>query len=203
MVQFVLYVLFRTNRWVVSGENNLRGSIKENSPVLLSTWHSRFLYGTYFLKLKKINNLWAISSTHRDSQIMAYFLQRSHFKLIRGSSTRGWDNVIKQMLRVFKNSNTILAITNDGPTGPRRIAKYGSYKIAKKNRVQIIAVSAISTRFWELNSWDRLKIPKPFGTIYISFSKPMNYENDCSKNADMLTVFLNNCQDELDKKILC
>ena len=131
---------------------------------------------------------------------MAYFLKRSSFNLIRGSSTRGWDNVIKKMLRVFQDESSIIAITNDGPKGPPQIAKYGSYKIAKKANAQIISLFGYSTTFWEIKSWDKLRIPKPFGTIYVEFSDLMDYSNDQNNNAEMLTNFLNDNLSQLEQK---
>lgn len=200
-LEFVLCLLFKTNRWKISGEEKLEKAIKNDKPIFLSTWHSRFLYAVYFLKLRKTNNLWAISSTHQDSQIMSYFLKRSSFNLIRGSSTRGWDNVIKKMFKVFQNPSSIIAITNDGPKGPPKIAKDGSYKIAKKTGAQIISVFGGSTKFWEVSSWDKLRIPKPFGTIYIEFSDAMDYSEDQNDTAEMLTKFLNTNLNQLDQKI--
>ena len=196
----ILYVLFKTNKWEIGGEENFQKAINSNKPIFLCTWHARFLYAIYCLKLRKIHNLWAISSTHQDSQIMAYFLKRSSFNLIRGSSTRGWDNVIKKMLRVFQDESSIIAITNDGPKGPPQIAKYGSYKIAKKANAQIISLFGYSTTFWEINSWDKLRIPKPFGTIYMEFSDLMDYSNDQNNDAEMLTNFLNDNLSQLEQK---
>ena len=95
-MQCVLFVLFRTNRWTVSGLDKFEKAVKSDRPIMLCSWHSRFLYAVYYFKIKQIQNLWAISSTHDDSQIMAYFLKRSSINLIKGSSTRGWENVIKQ-----------------------------------------------------------------------------------------------------------
>ena len=134
---------------------------------------------------------------------MAHFLNRSSIGLIKGSSTRGWDNVIKKMLRVFKKTNSIIAITNDGPKGPAREAKLGSYKIAVKSDAQIIAISCNSTRYWEARSWDKLRLPKPFGEIYIDFSDPMDVKGGVKNidTADDLTVFLNNHLDKLDRNI--
>ena len=133
----------------------------------------------------------------------ASFLKRSSFNLIKGSSTRGWKNVIKQMLKVFTSSDSIIAITNDGPKGPPKSAKLGSYKIAVKSGAQIIAISCISTKFWKAMSWDGLRIPKPFGTIYIDFSQPMNINENYSEinNADALTLFINEHLIKIDKKI--
>ena len=134
LLQIFLFIIFRTNKWVVTGLEDFKKSMESNQSIMLCSWHERFLYAVYFLKKYKINNVWAVSSTHPDSQIMAYFLQRSSFRLIKGSSTRGWENVIKQMLRVFRESNSIIAITNDGPKGPPKVAKLGAYKIAIKSQ---------------------------------------------------------------------
>ena len=199
----ILFILFRTNKWIIRGADNLNNAVNSNASIMLCSWHERFLYAVYFLKKYKIKNVWAISSTHQDSQIMARFLTRSSFNLIKGSSTRGWENVIKQMLKIFKESNSIIAITNDGPKGPPKQAKFGSYKIAIKSKAQIIAISCASTKFWTIQSWDRLRIPKPFGEIYIEFSKPMiiNKNIHDTTDANELTSFLNDHLKALDDKI--
>jgi len=202
-VQGVLFVLFRTNRWELRGLDLFQKAIDSKQPIMLCSWHARFLYAVYFFKKYQTQNIWAVSSTHEDSQIMAYFLKRASINLIKGSSTRGWDNVIKNMFRVFKNPNSIIAITNDGPKGPPRKAKLGSYKIALKADAQIIAISCGSTKYWEAKSWDRLRLPKPFGKIYIEFSNPMPIKQTMAdiNSADDLTVFLNQHLDALDNQI--
>jgi len=197
----VLFFLFRTNKWVVVGYDKLKDSIESDSSIMLCSWHERFLYAVYFLKKYKIKNVWAVSSTHSDSQIMAHFLKRSSFSLIRGSSTRGWDNVIKKMLKTLQSPKSIVAITNDGPKGPPRIAKLGSYKIAIKSKSKIISISCVSTKFWTVASWDKLRIPKPFGTIYVEFSDPMIIEDNRPSEANLLTDFLNHNLNHLDKQI--
>ena len=204
LLQFGLFIIFRTNRWHVSGLDKLQKAMENNKPIMLCSWHSRFLYAVYFFKKYKISNLWAISSTHEDSQIMAYFLKRSSIGLIKGSSTRGWDNVIKNMFKIFKNPNSIIAITNDGPKGPAQQAKLGSYKIAIKTQAQIIAISCNSKNYWQAKSWDKLRIPKPFGEIFIDFSNPMDVDDNVKdiNTASDLTVFLNENLDELDRSIL-
>ena len=197
----VLFFVFRTSKWVIINENCFKKAKQNKQPILLCNWHARFLSAVYYLKLQKSSNIWAISSTHQDSEAMAYFLKRSNFNLIRGSSTRGWDNVIKKMIRLFKNYNNIIAITNDGPKGPPRIAKVGSYKIAKRYGAQIITISCASNKYWQLKSWDSLQIPKPFSTIYVKFSDPLNYSEDKEDNADLLTNFINMNLNNLDKYI--
>jgi len=116
-LEVVLFFVFRTNKWHVTGLDNLQRATKNKRPIMLCSWHARFLYAVYFFKKYKTPNLWAVSSTHEDSQIMAHFLSRSSIGLIRGSSTRGWDNVIKKMLAIFKKNNSIFSsLSGSGST---------------------------------------------------------------------------------------
>ena len=130
-------------------------------------------------------------------------LKKWNVSIIEGSSNKNSKNVIEQIQEIFQNDKqAVIAITNDGPKGPPYIAKDGSYKIAKRANAQIISIFGGSTKFWEIKSWDKLRIPKPFGTIYIEFSDLMDYSNDQNNNAEMLTEFLNNNLDQLNKKIV-
>ena len=84
-------------------------------------------------------------------------------------------NVLKKKL---EDSNSIIAITNDGPKGPPRIAKPGSVKLAVKQNANMITMTATASKFFELKSWDKLRIPKPFGTIDLHISAPLPLDED-------------------------
>ena len=144
---------------------------------------------SYYFKIIQLN-LWAISSTHRDSQMMAKILTKWGFKLIKGSSTRGWMSVLRTMLRLFKKPNSIIAVTNDGPKGPPLIAKEGSVKAAIKANAQIIAVSGEAEKFWSLPSWDQTIIPKPFTTIHIQYSTV--FDNHSASDNKTISKFIYN-----------
>src|SRR5688572_21512080 len=55
-----------------------------------------------------------------------------------------------------------MPFTVDGPRGPRYDAKKGAIILAKKTGNPLVPFSVESARFWTINSWDRLQIPKPF-----------------------------------------
>ena len=173
LLSLILNTILVTCNWKVNNKKIFQDAQNKNIPVFLCCWHSRFiLIASYF---KKINlSIWSVSSTHKDSEMMAGILQRWGLRLIRGSSTRGWSYVLKQLIKLFKNPSTVIAITNDGPKGPPMVAKKGSVMLALKNNAQIIAVSGEASQYWKLPSWDGTIIPKPFSTIYIQFSKPLN-----------------------------
>ena len=164
----ILGLIFITCDWKIHNKTSFKLAQKNLRPIFLCCWHSRFILVAYYFKRIKLN-IWAVSSTHRDSEIMANLLIRWGFRLIRGSSTRGWTNVIKKMIKLFKKPHSMIAITNDGPKGPPLIAKKGSAMLAYKYNAQILSVSAAPSRFWTLKTWDRAIIPKPFSTIHIRF----------------------------------
>jgi lysophospholipid acyltransferase (LPLAT)-like uncharacterized protein len=196
LLKTILNSIFITCKWKFIDEQYLLSN--NNNPRLLCCWHSRSLFIARYLKNKKITS-WGISSTHSDSEILATVLRSWEIKLIRGSSTRGWVKVIKEMILLFKKNKSLIAVTSDGPRGPRKIAKMGSIDIAYKYQAAIIATSAISSSYWTLPSWDKTKIPKPFSTIYIKFSSPYNKKKP---NQEIITSFINKNQTDLENYII-
>ena len=191
LLKVILNFTFVTCRWIILDEKNI---LQGNKPKLVCCWHSRSLFVARFFKYKKIKS-WGISSTHKDSQVLARVLLSWDINLIRGSSSRGWVSVLKKMIILFKDSSTIITVTSDGPKGPRKIPKMGSVDAAYKHGAEIIAASGISTHFWTLPSWDKTKIPKPFSTIYIRFL-PHTKEKKPSEKS--ITKLINNNQEGLD-----
>ena len=187
-LKLILNVIFLTCRWNIQNKGRFDDAIKNNRPILLCFWHCNLLCVSRYFKKTNLN-LYGISSGHFDSEILAGVLRSWKIKLIRGSSTRGWMNVIKKMVTLFKNPTTIIALTNDGPKGPCHVAKEGSLAVAKKCGAQIMVISTQTNKKWTLRTWDKTIIPKPFSTLDVNFSDVYKDENKIdSKN---ITRFIN------------
>ena len=93
------------------------------------------------------------------------------------------------MMTIFKNPNSIITLTNDGPKGPPRVAKQGALSVAEKCNAQIVAISADIDNKWVLNTWDKTIMPKPFSTIYIKISNV--FDDSRPINSDTITRFIN------------
>ena len=200
IVQSLLFVVFLTCRWKIHNVKELYTARKNHQPILLCCWHSQFiLISRYFKKISL--PVWAVSSTHRDSEIMASILYKWGFQLIKGSSTRGWRNVLKSMMHLYKNNDSIIAITNDGPKGPPHVAKQGSISLAIKKKVQIIAVSGTASQYYSLPSWDQTKIPKLFSTIHIQFSRPFSGLKEASNEIKEVSEFIETNSTILNNKV--
>ena len=191
LLRLYLNLILITCKFKVHGEKNLNNALESSHPLMLCCWHERLVFLMCYFKSWK-NRLWVLSSQHRDSEILAYILKSWNFNLIKGSSTRGWFGAIKEISKLFESKNAVVAITNDGPKGPPLAAKPGTLKIGLKKEATIMAMSAISTRFWTINTWDQLKLPKPFSVIHVVFCTP--YENfyDLEHFNNYLTKHQNN-----------
>ena len=124
------------------------------------------------------------------SDILSFFLSFFYRK-----------EVVKKMAEVFKSAG-IVAVTNDGPKGPPRIAKAGSTGLALKYNVQIITITGSATKYWQMKSWDRFMLPKPFGKIQLIVSPPLNITEElktAEEEIQNLSDFMNWYQDEADR----
>ena len=119
-------------------------------------------------------------SRSRDGEYIAQIAQRVGFLPVRGSSSRAGASAFKEMLRLAFTEHPI-AITPDGPRGPRHTVNPGVINLAQKSGLAITPVALGLSGFWELSSWDRFRIPKPFSVIYACWGKPLRVPPDADE----------------------
>jgi hypothetical protein len=52
--------------------------------------------------------------------------------------------------------------------------KAGLIRMAQRSGASIVPVYISCSRFWQLRSWDRFIIPKPFSTVRVRFAEPIS-----------------------------
>lgn len=137
---------------------------------IMACWHGELLMIPYaYTKYRKTPHVKLVISEHFDGNLIAKCLGFFGFETIRGSSTRGGAKALIQSIKELKNGYDI-GITPDGPKGPRHEVSDGIIVMAQKVNAGIALVEIKPTHYWQLKSWDKFTIPKPFGTIryYIS-----------------------------------
>jgi len=198
--KWLFQIFFYLNKIVINGEEHLLNLINSDKPIMVCVWHGRLLFPSWYIRLKT-TNLYAIASRHTDAEIMARILNNWGYGLIRGSTRKGGKEVVQKMAAVFKSAG-IVAVTNDGPKGPPRIAKAGSTGLALKYNVQIITITGSATKYWQMQSWDKFMLPKPFGKIQLIVSPPLNIIEEiktAEEEVQYLSDFMNQYQDEADR----
>ena len=58
-----------------------------------------------------------------------------------------------------------MLITPDGPKGPRHTMHDGVVAIALKSKLPIFLINYQAKSYWQLSSWDKFVIPKPFSKV--------------------------------------
>ena len=115
-------------------------------------------------------------SENRDGEIITNLVSKLGIGAIRGSSSKGGAKVIISALKELKDGNDI-AITPDGPRGPRYSIADGVVIISQKSGKNIRCFNAIPSKYWQFNSWDKFVLPKPFGKIDFYISEPFSVKD--------------------------
>ncbi len=141
-----------------------------DEPFIMACWHGELLLTPYaYTRYKKNPKVKLLISEHFDGNLIAKTLNNFGFETIRGSSTRGGAKALIASIKELKNGYD-LGITPDGPKGPRHDVSDGIIVMAQKAKAKITLVEIKPTSFWQLSSWDKFVIPKPFGTIHYYIS---------------------------------
>ena len=193
----LINLIAKTLRFEVEGWENFEQIEQAGKLPILTFWHNRLFSFAYFWRRRKI--VMMVSQSF-DGNILSRLLQRQGFGVSRGSSTRGGKKALDEMVLVM-NKGIPTAITIDGPKGPLYVAKLGSTLLAKKTGNPIMPFSIEVKNFWEIKSWDRLQIPKPFSRAKLFIAKPIYVSAEAKdKEFENKQLELQNSLDELVKR---
>lgn len=158
------YLLMRFY-WHTSKKSfHIEGEITQDQGVIVC-WHGELLLSPQaYRHIHKRQPASGIISRHFDGEMIARILEYFHISPLRGSSSRGAKQVLLEAFRALKKGDDLL-VTPDGPRGPRHEISDGALALAMKGKLPIYTVNFTCKRYWQLNSWDRFAIPKPFSKI--------------------------------------
>jgi lysophospholipid acyltransferase (LPLAT)-like uncharacterized protein len=145
-----------------------------SEPIVFAFWHGDLLMQPYlYYQCRQTPKVNVLISEHFDGQIIASIMRYFKLGTIHGSTTRGGAKVLIQGLKSLSEGYDI-GITPDGPKGPRHEMSEGVVVMAQKRHAKVIVYSCVPSRYWQLSSWDRFTIPKPFGTLEFYASEPID-----------------------------
>ncbi len=171
-----LGILMRTLRFRTHGEDGVKRTRASGTPVLYVFWHGSLLPLVHHHRDQGIT---VLVSEHQDGEYITRILERNGFATARGSSTRGAVKGLKALIRAGRGGHD-LAVTPDGPRGPRFEFKPGALLAARATGVAVVAIGVGVSREWQLRSWDRFSVPKPFAAVHLRYSTPRVIPRDSS-----------------------
>lgn len=136
-------------------------------PVIAIFWHE---YIPALFYLRGHTNTSMLLSRHRDAEWLAHAAKHMGFGAVRGSSSKGGGQALRELL--FQAGAQNIAITPDGPLGPRRSLAQGPIFLSSKLRMPLVAIGIGYDRPWRLSTWDRFAIPRPYSRCRIIAGPP-------------------------------
>ena len=142
------------------GQESIDALYQAGKRVIIAFWHSRQLMMPLTYRGAQAHIL---ISQHLDGEIIARIVERFGFKAIRGSTTRGGVEALREMIRLGR-SGVDLVVTPDGPKGPAQVAKMGVIQLARASGLPIVPLtfscSKKNTLRAGIDSWSRIHGPE-------------------------------------------
>jgi lysophospholipid acyltransferase (LPLAT)-like uncharacterized protein len=144
---------------------------QDGRPVIFCLWHNRLAI-SMIVHRRHPRKLAALVSASRDGALLAAVLGRFGVEQIRGSSSRRGPQALLEMTSHAERGYD-LAVTPDGPKGPRYVVQRGVIALAQVTGLPIIPVTCNTQPKLCLKSWDRFQIPLPFSRCELILNEPI------------------------------
>ena len=196
ILPYVLYLLIRliffTNKKVFH-----HPKLKEGEAFIFVAWHGDLVScPTNYFKNRPNGKVKTMISQSKDGEIIAKVYSLFGIESIRGSSSKGATKALISTINEIKSGYDV-ALTPDGPRGPRFSVANGVIAIAQKSGAKIVVLNSRPSKYWQFNSWDKFILTKPFGKINFYMSEPFDISNlefeearDFIKNKMMLNAII-------------
>lgn len=165
--------LHRCIRPEVLGEDEVLRRWQQGERLLLPFWHDQLLL---MVRAYRGPGAKVLISASRDGELIARTMNCFGLGTVRGSSRRGGREAFRALVQLGKEPFD-LAITPDGPKGPRHELKDGIVELARITGRTVVPMCFVCSRGWRLPSWDRFLIPSPFARGVYSYGEPVTYRD--------------------------
>ncbi len=175
---YMKLVYYSSERSFVNIDTPLK-ELADKKAVIFVFWHNRLMMTPFITqKIKRTYpqyNFMTLASKHGDGQFVGKIMEKFDLISISGSTNDGRKasrgisfTSLKQILDGLKKGYS-LGITPDGPRGPNQKINGEIVNIARISGAEIMAISCSSSRFIELKTWDKFKVPLPFSKLCFYF----------------------------------
>jgi lysophospholipid acyltransferase (LPLAT)-like uncharacterized protein len=170
LVYWVLRAIGPTLRVEIVGVHNAAQFRDQGEPAIGAFWHRCIFPAVWIWKKRGIV---VLNTVNFDGQWTRRVIERLGFGTAQGSSTRGAIEGLSAMARNLEEGRHV-ALTIDGPRGPRYVAKPGAVILARRAG-RPISVFHIGVEWGHTfpKSWDQFRIPYPFSRVVMFVAPPI------------------------------
>lgn len=169
-----------------AGVEPLRPLWREGRPLIYAVWHGRILIVPWLnARLRRREGARAVrvlASRSRDGRLMADFARRFGLEVVRGSTSRGGAEALRELARAVRAGEDV-AVVPDGPRGPARRLQAGIVALAAATGAPIVPVGVAARPARRLGSWDRFMVPWPFARCAVVFGSVLEVKRGADREA--------------------
>ncbi|MDP4708699.1 MAG: lysophospholipid acyltransferase family protein [Rickettsiaceae bacterium] len=179
-----LKVAYLTNKWIFIWPEGMKDDvINAKDGILFAIWHNRLAFSMHICR--NYDGMYGLASPHTDGKLITDVVRKMGYGIIEGSTNRKPIEALRGIIKQIQSGNKVV-ITPDGPRGPVYKVNSSITRLGKKYNKEVIPISCIATKYFELKSWDRMIIPKNFGKIVVIFGKPLQLSGDEKQDSQLL-----------------
>jgi hypothetical protein len=159
--------------WRATLRREVRNPAARDQRCVVAVWHGRFV-GVLLENFD--SRLVTMASLSADGAFAAGACRMVGLRVARGSGSRGGREALAAMSVALEAGTPAAGLTVDGPKGPWRQVKPGAVALAVRHELPLVPATFSSRRVFELRSWDRMVLPKPFTRSVVMYGKPWSPE---------------------------
>lgn len=168
LVYRIIRLYSATFRFTVRNEDAWMQHLKEGGVVLLCCLHQQFFSAIRYYKTYAKYHPGLMISKSKDGEVIAKVANRTGWITVRGSSSKGGAEALKDMIAHLRE-HRLAAHILDGPRGPIGVVKPGLIRLAQEAKAKIVPFYIQADRAWFFKSWDRFMLPKPFSRVTLVY----------------------------------
>lgn len=155
-----------------------------DGPSIYCFWHNRLILCTAAYRHHSQNRqmgkgMAGLVSASKDGAFLAAILERFNIQPVRGSSSRRGPQALLE-LTSWAERGYDLAITPDGPRGPKYVVQQGVMSLAQLTGRPIVPFGFHANQKIQLKSWDAFQIPLPFSHCTLRMGSPVQVPREAT-----------------------
>ncbi len=164
LVFLSLWIIKSTSKWDGINEEIIKKELNKKKSLIVLIWHHQLMGSTFSWKFNP--KLRPIATSHRDGKLSTLVQKKFGLDpLLRKKNNPTF--LIKNISKAVQNGDCIY-ITPDAPHGPPKKINTNIFKLCKKFNLNVAILAFHTNNYFQINSWDKLKIPLPFSKgIYL------------------------------------
>ena len=194
----IISLIDRSQRWRVVGEEHLR-LVSGSEPFIAVFWHETLPAIIVLLRKARAAGMSTpcvvLASRHRDGQLIGNIMVNLGMEQVKGSTSKGGATGLRGLARAIEAGKHV-ALTPDGPRGPRHVAAPGVAQLGALTGARVLPCGVYTTRAKTLKSWDRMRLALPFGRGVLVVGAPITVPRDnWQAGLEEINAALNAAQD--------